>query len=378
MNNGELDLLLYAVGYCVHKTDAAELRMRVQANVDWRVLSELARNHGVGPLLYRALDSACPDLIPEAELHKLRHDFKATANRNLLLTGELFKLLRLLQSNNIRAIPFKGPVLSMLLFGDPTFREFGDLDILVPISDVVRARDLLLASGYATKYLTDQFEFYTHFGHELDLVRLDLNVAVDLQWRFASKWIAFPINLSDFWSHSENRSIGGQQITQPALDDMLLVLCGHGYRHFWVQLKWIADIAGFVNTFTDTIQWAETLDRATRLGGRRIMLLGLHLAHRLLGTLLPNEIKGAVASDRHIELLVDIVMDQIRAGSTKSGNWHHGMSFTRKLWFHLKVRERWQDKFPDPLSLAKCVVYWGQRYVRHCTRQLSAVAGVKS
>ena len=60
----------------------------------------------------------------------------------------------------------------MLLFGDPTFREFGDLDILVPISDVVRARDVLLANGYVTKYLTDQFESYTQFGHELDLEKI--------------------------------------------------------------------------------------------------------------------------------------------------------------------------------------------------------------
>ena len=236
---------------------------------------------------------------------------------------------------------------------------------------------MLLANGYAAKHLMEQFELYTRFGHELDMVREDQKVALDLQWRFASKWIAFPIDFNDFWNRLETHRIGGEQVLQPALDDMLLVLCGHGYRHFWEQLKWIVDIAAFMYIFGEKIPWGSTLERATQLGGRRLLLLGLHLAHRAIGTPLPTEISNAIGCDPNIDALGMEVFAQMNAGPRGSGSCDSSLPFLNKLQFHLKARERWRDKLPDPLPYGHCLIYWGQRYGRHYSRQLSAFAGFK-
>jgi Uncharacterised nucleotidyltransferase len=373
----EIELLLKSLQYCVHATGAEAVRALATNGVDWNVLANLARHHGVTPPLFRALESVCPDLVPAPQLQKLAHYFKVTANRNLVLTGELLRLVRLLRNNQISAVPFKGPVLSMLLFGDSSFREFSDLDILVRVSDVVRARDVLIANGYSAKHLMEQFELYTRFGHELDMVREDRQVALDLQWRFASNWIAFPIDFDDFWNRLETHRIGGEEVLQPALDDMLLVLCGHGYRHFWEQLKWIVDIAAFMQVFSGNIPWAATLERATRLGGRRLILLGLHLANRAIGTPLPMEIKHAIECDPNIEALGNEVFKQMAAGSRAPGCSHSAAPFLNKLQFHFKARERWRDKLPDPWPYGQFLLYWAGRYSRHYSRQLSSIAGTK-
>ncbi len=373
----EIELLFKCLQYCVHGTDAEALRTLAKNGVDWNFVGVLARHHGVTTLLFRALDAVCPDLVPAPQLQKLSHYFTVTANRNLVLTGELLRLVRLLRNNHIPAVPFKGPILSMLLFGDSSFREFSDLDILVRVADVVRARDVLIADGYAAKHLMEQFELYTRFGHELDMVREDRQVALDLQWRFASNWIAFPIDLNDFWDRLETHRIGGEQILQPALDDMLLVLCGHGYRHFWEQLKWIVDVAAFVSIFGEKIRWPVALERATRLGGRRLMLLGLHLAHRAIGTPLPIEIKNAIGRDPNIEALGSEVLKQMTAGLRVQGRSKRAAPFLNKLQFHLKARERWRDKIPDPWPYGQYLLYWVGRYGRHYSRQWSSIAGTK-
>jgi Uncharacterised nucleotidyltransferase len=377
MTSPEMDLLVSCAAYCVHGLDAPALRSRAGRSLHWATLVAQAQQHGVTTLLFRALDATSGDTVPSLELKKLRDRFQLTANGSLFLTGELLKLLRLFRDHNIAALPFKGPVLSVLLYDDPTFREFGDLDILVAVSDVVSARDLLLANGYVAKHLMEKFELYAQFGHELDLVRRDGNVTVDLQWRFASKWIPFPIDLIDLWQHLEPHRVGGELVPQPIAEDLLLLLCGHGYRHLWVQLKWIVDIAGFVNRYGETINWDAALKRAGNLGGLRIVLLGLYLAQDLLGANLHNAVKNAIKCDRHIGELGALVRREILEGRQSSNMSFNPLSLANKLQFHLKVRERWRDKLPNPIPMFYCARYWGQRYIRHYSRRLSLLARAK-
>jgi Uncharacterised nucleotidyltransferase len=377
MTSREMDVLLACGAYCVHRSDGSEVRKHVDDSLNWSSLTERALHHGITPLLFRALEATSQDVMPIQEFEKLRVSFQAMANRNLYLTGELLKLLRLFRDNDIPATPFKGPVLSAMLFGDLTFREFGDLDILVDVSNVTAARDLLLANGYIAQHLTEKFDLYMQFGHEVDLLRPTGNVAVDLQWRFASEWVAFPIDLIEYWDRLESHRIGGELVWQPVPEDLLLVLCGHGYRHLWAQLKWIVDIAGFVNRFGNAVNWNILLTRAAQRGGLRIVLLGLYLAQDLLGSSLPGIVTNAIERDKNIGVLGAFVRSQFLESRRFAHRSIGARNIIFKLLFHLKARERWRDKFPKPIPIAKCAIYWGQRYVRHYSRRLSRLASTR-
>ena len=69
-------------------------------------------------------------------------------SKNLLMTGELIKILKLLKVNDINAIPYKGPVLANLAYGTISLREFNDLDIFVNKCDTYEVYKLMLSLGY--------------------------------------------------------------------------------------------------------------------------------------------------------------------------------------------------------------------------------------
>ena len=96
------------------------------------VSSGLCEWHNVAPLVYRALPAACPGAIPPAAMNRLRSLCHNNTARALFLASELSRILNALESCGIPAYPFKGPALSVMLYGDPARRQSKDLDILVP------------------------------------------------------------------------------------------------------------------------------------------------------------------------------------------------------------------------------------------------------
>ena len=113
--------------------------------VDWDALVRLARPHGMLPLVADALGEA--GVAPPAVRAALERALRDNLRRNVFLTAELFKLLALLEARGVPAVPYKGPALAALLYGNVGLRQFGDLDVLVRARDLGRAKELLLASG---------------------------------------------------------------------------------------------------------------------------------------------------------------------------------------------------------------------------------------
>ena len=73
----------------------------------------------------------------------------------LLFTAELLRLLDLFDRHAIRVLPFKGPVLADMLYGDIAAREYCDLDLLIDKADVPAAIGILLVEGYSTDLPAD-------------------------------------------------------------------------------------------------------------------------------------------------------------------------------------------------------------------------------
>jgi len=108
-------------------------------DVAWSVLVAQASCHGVAPIVHGHLRTLGTDRTPPEALDALAGAARACVALNLRLRDELSRLLAAFSRAGIPALPLKGPVLADRLYPAPLLRTAGDLDVLVPAADVLRA-----------------------------------------------------------------------------------------------------------------------------------------------------------------------------------------------------------------------------------------------
>jgi hypothetical protein len=368
----------HALLLCCARTSAGprmieRLRDLLRAGIDWEYLFRLARRHAVVPIVYVQLDKHGSDLIPPDALHKLKQHYQENAARNILLTAELCRLITLFAASEIEAIPYKGPLLSLFAYGDLTSRRFVDLDIMVRKVDVLRAQELLVAEGYepAGALTLNQQQLLLRTQHNLQFKRNQGREIVELHWEVASHLFASSVQADQLWQNLISVELNDIVVKTLSTDDLLFSLCVHGSRHLWERLAWISDVAELVAR--QTINWQVLLERAARTDCERMVLLGLYLAHSLLGATLPAEVQRCCASDKRLlALAADVTRrllsgsDQIPATSSQIFRYNFGV---RKSW---SARARYFVYMlrPTESDLSSLSLPAGLRFVYYLRRPL--------
>jgi len=316
--------------------------MLLEQELDWDYLLQIAFQRNVAPLLYWSLNTTCLG-VPKHVLNQLQNYFQANAQRNLLLTRELLKLLALCEQQEILALPYKGPVLATHVYGNLSLRQFSDLDILVHPRDITRAKDLLLSQGYqplielsgAERMLHFQSSAYNHKFFVRKDGRIDF---LELHWRVTPPYFICPFELESSWERLETLSLAGVTVLSFPVEDLLLILCIHGSKDHWQKLGWICDVAELIRA-QPGLNWDQVTARARKLGYERMLSLGLLLAHDLLDTVLPKEIiKSKIQNDSTAKSLAQQICEQLF--SLDAGP----LSGIEKHLYYLRLREKWRDK----------------------------------
>jgi hypothetical protein len=322
---------------------SAEVKERAQAlmqgNIDWNKLLWRVLQHRVAPLLYANLTLTCPDSLPPAILARLRDHVESNAARNLLLASHLINLLHVLTAHDLSAVPFKGPVLATLAYNGLGWRACGDLDILVPQHDVVRARDILTANGYRPKAQGSGpwDASFLRYAYEAQLVHPEVGVCVDLHWRLAGNAFPFPLYPEHIWRHLQPVTLLGSTIHTLRSDDLLLYLCVHGAKHFWCNLGWVCDVAELIRRHPELLS-EQLINRARGRGIERILAVGLVLAERLMGVTLPQRLSRQVQDHPKVVSLVE----KMRQGLFDQS--HQDLEGTAALLLKFKMRERFRER----------------------------------
>jgi Uncharacterised nucleotidyltransferase len=337
----ESELLLLCGRTRLKPDKAQRLRELLEKGIDWNYLVQQALYHGTIPLLFRNLSLICPDGIPKATLNQLRDCSNGIARSNLCLTGELLHLLNLFRERGIRALPLKGPVLAAAAYGNLSLRQFCDLDILVDKANMVKAKEMLISQGYNPKLslTADQEKAHLESHHDYGFVRSRDGSVVEIQWNITQSSFAFPFDFADLWKRRAVIFLAGEKVYTLRREDLLLVLCVHGAKHQWEQLKWICDIAEFVVSCHDTIDWDRLAVRARAQGGQRMLFLGLYLAYDLIGANLPDQVLKIIHHDSQIKLLAGLVRQGLFRDRSQPAELRNERPF-----FYWKVRERVGDK----------------------------------
>lgn len=305
-----MQLLLCCARTRLGASHVERLRVLVRPDLNWAKFLALADQHGLIPLVHQHL-SKSPARVPDIWVERIEKAARANAIRALFLGGELARILDAFQSRKITAIPYKGPVLAAQAYGDSALRQFDDLDIIVPQRDLAAAHEAMLSLEYRARFPwkrgTDTAASripgeYTYRGSGQSLVELHTE----------STMRHFPVrmNISDYVSRLARVSADGRPFATFRPEDALPIQCVHGAKDFWERLIWLVDLAALMES-APRLDWNAALQTADSLGARRMLLLGLSLAHELIEAPLRKPIAEQIEADAAIPGLTALVRRKI-------------------------------------------------------------------
>ena len=343
----ESELLVWCARTVVTDELKVRIRQRVQGPLDWAVVLDLARYHGVGPLLYRNLSTLCSDLVPAESLTQLRQRTQAGALLNRLLAEELAVLCEAFAAHGVPVMPIKGATLAASVYGDLTLRDFNDMDLLVPKGSIAEAQAVLLTLGYEKRDLSSDPGVADHeegpyhvFINKRTLFR------VDLQWVMAHQCFMFQLDRPEFWQRRTAVPLANKTVQGLSPEDLLIVLCVHGSKHAWESLKWVCDVAELLRAH-DQLDWDRTFSSASTWRCRRLVYMGLSLARLVFDAPLPEVVLARLSADSDVQMLSH------RMPSTLLADCHAGVKETQAVALYFSLKDSWWERWRFGLLLCR-------------------------
>ncbi len=306
--------------------------------LDWNKFLRLAERHGVLPLAARNLTEHARGLPTEIE-RLLRSLDSANLRRSLWFAAELARIMPHFESRQLRAVPYKGPVLAQMVYGDLGLRSFSDLDFLISPVDFERAKQALAEIGYrpAADFTLAVERFWLRIGYERSFDGAAGKNLVEMQWALLPHFYGVDLLVDDLLARAGGTLVGGCEVPCLSPEDSLLVLCLHAAKHLWARLIWLSDIAGALQS--QTIDYALVVSRARALGIARILGVSFWLVKKVLWAELPQFAEEMIAADRRVETLGGDFADRLVRGAAYD---FESTEYFRLIW---KLRERRGDRW---------------------------------
>ena len=291
--------------------DTAKTQNLLHQSINWDLLLQLSVHHRVYPLVYKTLSQLNNSVVSEHVLGLLRQKYRQNAIIALSMAGETVRMVRCFESHGIRAIVLKGAPLAWRFYGDITLRPSKDIDILVPFEELEKAVRILESEGYHEihfKYLTSrQLQIYLksikktrHFVFR----HSKKNIYLELHWKHGHGGRLLPMPTE---SIIKRLKLAGSSVPVLSDEEWLLYLMLHGASHGWFRLRWLIDIAKFIQQ--GCIDWKKASLLAKNYSMDSILHQSLMLADRLLAVPIPPDLLSSVAHDQSAWRLTCIAMN---------------------------------------------------------------------
>ena len=296
---------------------SSEVRQHIhdlaEGGIDWERLYELAWRHRLVPLIFRSLEES-GIAIPSDIRETLDGDRAGVALHSLAYTQELLRIRTVFLTESIEFAVLKGPVLGVALYNDLGLRPFGDLDILVRLDDVLRAKELLIGLAYRPDPpMTRRQERAFLAGQSAyEFFQDEKGFKVELHTALVHQRFEFHHDIERIWDQTATTAIGNAQIRVLGTDDLLLFLCVHGAKHAWKQLIWVCDVAELIRA-RPGIEWSKLIYEAEQRQCARMLFLGLYLANHWLDAPLPSPVQARLEREEALPALVSHVLERASA-----------------------------------------------------------------
>jgi hypothetical protein len=235
-----------------------------------------------------------------------------TIERRLLGLTEAFEAV------GVRPLVLKGSALAHTVYPDPSWRAFGDLDLLVPTSSWRRALEVLDGLGFQRRLPEPRPGFDERFGKAAVHTNGD-GVEIDLHRTLVIGPFGLWARPDELFRRSVRFSLGGRSVAR--LDDTALLLhaCMHASLGWRPPLLWtLRDVAQVA--WAGRVDWEELADLARRWRLRAVVRHALRTASETLEVSLPVEAGAFLSGEpprRERRVLESYVTERRGRGGTE-------------------------------------------------------------
>jgi hypothetical protein len=274
----------------------------------WSLLLQDAEIHGVAPLLAAHVKNLDRGMVPPEVHDRLRELQRSHTLFALQLTAELFRVLERVANAGIEVLVTKGPALAVRCYGDPSMRQYGDLDLVTREVDMRRATQTMLDLGYQPRIPLAAIDARKMPG-EYAFRKSNADVLVEFHTESTFRYHPRRLQIEKLFERRAFVTIDTRNVPVLSLEDELVLICVHGAKHFWERLMWIADVAALISR--QAPHWDRAMAVAREVDAGRILRLGLRLASDMLGAELPVQVGAEVRSDRTVVKLAEQIRSRL-------------------------------------------------------------------
>lgn len=298
------------------RSDHAALR-RI-GGPDWEGVASAAVQHGMAPILIRQAQPLTREWpIGSIEKDALLGSLEISRRNCASLVACSQLITRALDSAGIPCIVLKGLHLALAYYDHPVLRSMGDIDLLVEVENLDRARLTLIELGYLTVTPRGRLSSPGHH-HYPPLVRPN-SLPVELHYALQPASIPIFVDVRALWRRSIPLHSRGVQARALCPEDLLLHLCIHtAASHLCrVPLRSLYDIV-LVAKRMPLDSWSRLVSNTELAGASHVVDCALRLARELLCAPVPEVVFTALPQTIEFDTLRGHAMYQLRAFSAEA------------------------------------------------------------
>lgn len=333
--------------------DTTKIQKVLHPSIHWDTFMQLSVHHRVYPIVYKKIKQLNNPVVSRNVLDYLQQKYQWNAIQSLTLAGETVRMVNCFESHGVRPVVLKGAPLAWSLYGDISSRASMDIDILVEPDKLKKVQAILENEGYCSAlpeynmnsrqlqilYRPDNITHFVYHHSEKDII-------LELHWGLG--------NDQTMPAESDIKRIEMSGSPIPVLSDEkhLMYLMLHGSKHAWSRLRWLIDIAKFIQVVD--ISWGSLKMMVESSIMKSFFYQGLILANRLLDVPVPPVFQSVLKHDTKAWRLACLAMNTCMAitdNEISSFN-DRDANYYLKI-YNAQLRVGWKNKLKHILDYFK-------------------------
>lgn len=329
----------YVLGLCRRDSSslAQESLQPAAEGFDWEGVLKYASRHRLGPTIYWKLRGFGFPGVPEPVIAELEGTFRSTVGTNLAFARLIVRLLDRLEGAGVQVIALKGPVAAYVHHGNLAARQFGDLDLLVPLGHAQAALAELRALGFAPEVPLGERHFCVLLRTRREVnLRHPNGWVVDLHWDSLGSHLSWCAEEA-LWQRSVEVDFEGRRVRTLGRVDLAAYYGLKAAEDGWRAAYQLLDASRAFEVLGEE-EW-DHLVLSVDLGGKwRAVATSVLFAHELLGVAVPCRVLDEAERRRDVRKLAARAAPRLLRPESR------GLSLPLRVMEQMQCLERWRDK----------------------------------